>query len=80
MGLSLKFFFLMIIMEVHSADSWKEFFLYNDVSTGHTRRKILDEDDDEIWEYLRSLRLAAERYKTTMEMIALQSKAMIVDN
>ena len=70
----------MIIMEAHSADSWRELFLYNDVSTGHTRKKILDEDDEEIWEYLRSLRLAAEWYKTTMEMIDLQSKAMIVDN
>ena len=50
------------------------------MSTGDTRRKILGEDDEEIWENLRSLRVAVERYKTTMEMIALQRKPMILDN
>ena len=82
-GSLFSFFFLMIIMEVHSADSWRELFLYNEkiyVSTGENRRKVLSEDDEEIWEYLRRLRLAAEKYKTSMEMIALQCKAMIVEN
>ena len=70
-------------MELHSADSWRGLFLYSEkiyVSTGDNRRKVLGENDEEIWEYLRSLRLDAEKYKTTTEMIALQSKAMIMDN
>jgi hypothetical protein len=62
-GSLFSFFLIMIIMEVHSADSWREFFLYNEkiyVSTGDNRRKVLGG-------YLRRLRLAAEKYKTSME-------------
>ena len=38
------------------------------------------ENDEQIWEYLKYVRIAAEMNKTNEEMIVLISKRQIVDN
>ena len=82
-GSKFSFFFLMIIMEVHSPDSWRELFLFKEkiyYGVGEERRKKLLVDDAQIWEYLTFVRLAAEKNKTSEEMIVLLSKYIIMDN
>ena len=73
---------MMIIMEVHSLDYWRVLIISKEriyVVTGE-KKSLLLENDEQIWEYLKYVRIAAEMNKTNEEMIVLISKRQIVDN
>jgi hypothetical protein len=70
-------------MEIYSSDGWKELFIEKEkiyVETRGRKKKIVEEDDDEIYDYLRNLRLAAKMHDSSMENLVIESKWRILDN
>ena len=74
--------FVLLTMEVYSAESWKDLFFYRETKiyeeTDQEKKRILSVDDPRAWEYLKAIRIAAERNKTSKGMIVLRCKETIV--
>ena len=76
-GSSFSFHFLMIKMEVHSPDSWRVLCQFKEkiyLEIGKGKRKFLLQDDEQIWEYLRCVRLTArdEQNKQRDDSVTVQ--------
>ena len=83
-GCRMSLFFVLLTMEVYSAHGWRDLFFYRETKiyeeTDQEKKRILSVDDPRAWEYLKAIRIAAERNKTSEEMIVLRCKDTIVQN